>query len=212
MDIGTGARRLRTSKLPEMDWFARLMEVPFAERDEWVDQQLGFGELPLDEGLPREGVPYIPAAVEEIVAVVAGSAAAADGYVRDLGAGVGRVVMLAHLLTGARAHGIEVQKELVRIGKERCEALGLKRVTLEHANIVDAELEGNVFFMYSPFNGETMKRVLAKLEALSKRQRIVVAAVDIEFPNERWLRRRAGASLALTIYDSVEGNVHFRRS
>jgi len=35
----------------------------------------------------------------------------------DLGAGVGRVVMLAHLLTGARAHGIEVQKELVRIGR-----------------------------------------------------------------------------------------------
>jgi len=33
-------------------------------------QQLGFGELPLDEGLPREGVPYIPAVVEEIVAVV----------------------------------------------------------------------------------------------------------------------------------------------
>jgi precorrin-6B methylase 2 len=185
-----------------VDLLQRLMTVPSHDRDAYVDRELGFEEPPPDEGLPPGGVPYLPTAVDDIIAVVREIPLRPTDMFVDLGSGIGRVAIIAHLLSGARTHGIEVQAALVKMAQERAAALGLTRVTFEHANVVDAELDGTVFFFYSPFNGETLRRVLKKLETLSQRKRIVLAAVDIEFPHERWLRRRDSASLAVTIYES----------
>jgi predicted RNA methylase len=194
-----------------VDLLQRLMSVPSQDRDAYVDRELGFRPPPPDEGLPQGGVPYLPATVDDIVAVVREVPLRPTDTFVDLGSGLGRVAIIAHLLSGARAHGVEVQERLVRLARERAAALGVERVTFEHTNVVDAELDGNVFFLYSPFNGETLKRVLKKLEALSKKKRIALAAVDIEFPHERWLRRRDTSSLAVTIYESVEAIVHASR-
>jgi hypothetical protein len=65
--------------------------------------------------------------------------------------------MLAHLLTGATAVGIEAQQHLVDRGRRRGHALGLERVRLLHADAATVALEGTVFFLYSPFNGPTLR-------------------------------------------------------
>jgi hypothetical protein len=92
----------------------------------------------------------------------------------------------------------------VQLARERVAALGLTQVTFEHANALDVDFsDGTVFFLYSPFNGEMLHRALRKLEGIAQRKRIALAAVDLELPNERWLRARETSSPALTLYESA---------
>jgi precorrin-6B methylase 2 len=181
----------------------RLRSIPHADRDVWVDELLGFGDPPPDiPDLPRGSVPYLPCGVEEILTMVREVPVRADDEVVDLGSGTGRVAILAHLLTGARAHGIEIQEPLVLAAKARCDALALDRVSFVHANAADTELDGSIFFLYAPFNGQMLTQVLARLEEVARRRPIVVCAVDLEFRAVPWLRARAASNLALTLYDS----------
>ncbi len=120
----------------------------------------------------------------------------------DLGCGLGRVVILAHLLSGARARGIEIQGHLVRAGRALTSELALPAVSFVHANVADVEIDGSVFFLYAPFNGETLRRSLQRLRSLAERKPIVVCAVGIEFRDEGWLLPRSTSSVALTIYGS----------
>lgn len=183
--------------------YRELMSIARDERDAWVDSLLGLTQAPHDEpGLPTGAVPYLPCGVDEILTVVREAPVTAGDTLVDLGSGVGRVLMLAHLLTGARAHGVEIQGTLVRIATERCAALGLDGVTFTHGNAAELELEGTIFFLYAPFNGPLQAHVLERLEAVARRHRIIVCTVDLEL-RVKWLKARRGSSLAVTVYDSV---------
>lgn len=181
----------------------RLQALPRRDRDVWVDELLGIEEPPADmPDLPRGSVPYLPSGVDEILATVAEAPLGPDDTFVDLGSGLGRVVILAHLLSGARASGIEIQAHLVESARARCAMLGLASVRFEHANAVDTVLDGSVFFLYAPFNGAMLGHVLARLERVARRRSIVVGAVDLEL-HVAWLRRRSTACVALTLYDST---------
>jgi hypothetical protein len=81
----------------------RILSVPHAERDAWVDALLALPELPADSpGLPAGAVPYLPAGVAEILALVSEAPLREGDELVDLGSGLGRVAILAHLLSGAR--------------------------------------------------------------------------------------------------------------
>ena len=69
-----------------------------------------------------------------------------------------------------------------------------------------------MFFFYAPFTGQTLKRVIRRLEDLARRRSIVVCAVDLEFPDVPWLQRRKTSSPALTLYDSRMPGVPGRAS
>lgn len=179
----------------------RILAAPANEREDFVNALLGIdGTTPDDEPLPRGAVPYLPCAVEEIL--VLANELRPDDELVDLGAGLGRVVMLAHLLSGARAHGIEIQRSLVDAARAIATRLALD-VTFAHGDAADAELDGSVFFLYSPFNGEMMTRVLAKLRALATRRRIRICAVGVEFHGEDWLVTRPTASRSTVFYESA---------
>ncbi|MDX2086795.1 MAG: methyltransferase domain-containing protein [Kofleriaceae bacterium] len=185
-----------------MDLRSRLEALPAADRDAWVDDFLGLPPLPPDEPLPPGAVPNLPAGVAEIlVALDAVPVTAADHFV-DIGAGLGRVALLAHLLTGARAHGIELQASLVEHARSSAANLGLTGVTFEHANAEDVELDGNVVFLYAPCNGAMLRRVLARIEQLAQRRAIVVCAVDFELHDVPWLRARPALHHSITLYDA----------
>jgi len=193
--IEAGALRGR-SLLEQID------AVPFRDRDAWIDELLGFDDPPADVALPRGSVPYLPCGVDEIVAMVCEVPVGADDVLVDLGAGVGRVLILAHLLTGARAVGIEIQEHLVVEARARCEALGIRGVTFEHANAAEIDLEGTVFFLYAPFNGEMLTAVLRRIEAVARRRPIVVAAVGVELDGVPWLHARETSCISLMIYET----------
>ena len=194
--IAAGA--LRGAPLVEL-----LTAIAVFDRDEWVDVALGIEEAPCDEpGLPRGAVPYLPCGVEEILAVVRDVPLTAEDELVDLGSGLGRVPILAHLLTGARAQGVEIQEALVRRATALCASLGLADVTFVHADAAETALDGTVFFLYAPFNGPMLARVLERIEEVAKKKPIVVCAVGLEFREVPWLAPRKASNVALTLYDS----------
>jgi dienelactone hydrolase len=180
-----------------------LHSVPLVDRDAWADELLGIEQAPPDlPDLPRGAVPYLPCGVEEIVTAVREAPLGADDDLVDLGSGLGRVVILAHLLTGARARGIELQDHLVESARARGAALGLS-VSFAHANAANAELDGSVFFLYAPFNGQMLAQVLGRLEEVARRRRIVLCAVGLDLHGVPWLSPRKTSSVSLTLYDST---------
>lgn len=182
-----------------------LLAVPPADRDAWVDRLLGIAAPPPDCALPPGAVPYLPCGVDEILAILRDLPLGADDVFVDLGAGLGRVAMLVHLLSGVRTVGIEIQPHLVRAARETSRAMGIAidigiDVTFEEGNVVDCDLDGSVFFLYAPFNGALLAQVLAKLEGLAMRRTFVVCAVDLELHAD-WLVPRPSSHRAVALYD-----------
>lgn len=182
-----------------------IRSVPFLERDLWVDELLGIDGTPPDvPDLPRGAVPYLPCGVDEILAMVLEVPLRADDELVDLGSGLGRVVILGHLLSGARARGVEIQEHLVRASRRSATELALSDVSFMHADAAepDVDLDGSVFFLYAPFNGEMLARVLHRLRDVARRRPIVLCAVGVELPGETWLMRKATSNVAVTLYSS----------
>jgi SAM-dependent methyltransferase len=195
-EISSGA--LRGTALLEL-----IRSIPIFDQDAWVDELLGIEEPPPDiPDLPRGSVPYLPSGVEEILAMVVEAPVQPDDELVDLGSGLGRVAILAHLLSGARASGVEIQEPLVRSARARCAELGLADVSFVHGNATEAALDGSIFFLYAPFNGEMLARVLRRLEEVARRRAIVLCAVGLELPDVPWLLPRETSSISLTLYDS----------
>jgi SAM-dependent methyltransferase len=183
-----------------------LRGVPFLERDVWVDELLGIEAPPPDiPDLPRESVPYLPCGVDEIVAAVVEAPVEPDDVLVDLGSGLGRVVILAHLLSGARGLGVEIQEPLVRSARARCAELALAEVSFVHADVADVELDGSVFFLYAPFNGAMLARVVRRLEDVARRRPIVACTVGFELHDLPWLVPRKTSCRSLTLYDARVG-------
>lgn len=180
-----------------------LLSIPFFDRDVWVDELLQIEELPPDiPDLPRGAVPYLPSGVEEILAMVLEVPIQPDDDLVDLGSGLGRVVILAHLLSGARARGVDIQEHLVRSARARCAALGLAAVSFVQANAADTVPEGSIYFLYAPFNGEMLARALCRLEDHARRRPIVLCAVGVDFHDVPWLLPKKTSARSLTLYYS----------
>ncbi len=180
--------------------------VPGPLRDAWVNTRLGFCEVP-DDGadLPPDAMMSFPSSVEEIFTMVQELPLRAHDELVDIGSGAGRAVILAHLLSGARSRGIEVQAPLVAFARERAAALRLTDVSFIHANAADIELEGNVFFLYAPARGELLTRVINRLRDAARLRRIAVCTVAIDLRRATWLTPRRTSCETLTIYESIEG-------
>lgn len=180
-----------------------LLAVPTAARESFVDYLLGLPEEPPElPRLPRGAVPYLPAGVDEILAMVAELPLRATDRFVDLGSGLGRVVLLAHLLSGASALGIELQPGLVEAASRCAETLRLSQVCFRCADAAEVELDGTVFFLYSPFTGPTLRQVLDGLRRLAARQPVFIATVGLELPGETWLSQRPSSLPALSLYAS----------
>jgi hypothetical protein len=107
--------------------------------------------------------------------------------------------ILAHLLSGARTSGIEIQAPLVRLARERCAALGLTGVSFVHADAAETALSGSVFFLYAPCNGALLARVVRRLEDVAHRRPITIAAVGLEL-DASWLVPRPSSIPTLALY------------
>lgn len=123
----------------------------------------------------------------------------------DVGCGVGRAAMLLHLLTGASARGVEIQPHLVACGNATAQRLGLRRVTLQHGDACDEEClpEGDVYFMYCPFDAARVKRVTSLLERRARDRQLVVACLQVNVPDQAWLRPLPTEAADLRVYCSV---------
>ncbi len=188
--------------------FRRALErVPHAERDSWFDAVLGLSEVPEDGAeLPRGCVPYLPCSVDAVLdAVNLVGVDASDVFV-DVGAGIGRAALLANLLTGARAVGLEIQPSLVERARALTAGMGVSGVELVVCDAVDAARTvptGTVFFLYCPFDATRVERFLDALEPVARARPVRLVCVDMPPLARNWLRSSARMPSGATAYFNV---------
>jgi len=165
----------------------RAMVSEYAEPDEddfgYDDLDVFIGLLFSDEEMPLptrelepEMVEFYKTPARVVFEFVERSGVTAEDVFVDLGSGLGQVVMLVNLLTGAKARGIEIEPAYCEYARDCASGLGLRDVEFINSDIREADLgEGTVFFLYTPCRGEMMKNVLGRLrrEALSRPIRII---------------------------------------
>jgi SAM-dependent methyltransferase len=170
---------------------AALLRVAPTERDAWLDLVLGLGELPEDgPELPRECVPYLPCPVDALLRMVEQAPVRASDVFVDIGSGLGRAAALVHLLTGAAAIGLEIQPGLVCMARDLATRLRSARISFvegDAAELAGFITTGSVYFLYCPFSGDRLAKVLADLEPIARTRRIRVCSVDLPLPPCSWL-------------------------
>jgi SAM-dependent methyltransferase len=186
---------------------AALLDVPPDQRDAWLDLSLGLDELP-DDGpeLPKGCVPYLPCSVADLLRVVDHAPIRASDVFVDIGSGVGRAAAFIHLLTGASAIGLEIQPQLVVSARALAARLLISRIPSvqgDAAQLAGFIAIGTVFFLYCPFSGERLAKLLAELEAIARTRTICVCCVDLPLPPCLWLTLEAAPRVGLEIYRST---------
>ncbi len=166
-------------------WIARCSETEapqpglgYDHLDELIPGVLGLKEPVSEAVLAPEMVFYQPTPARHILEMIRASELGEDDVLIDLGSGLGHVPMLASILTGARAIGIEVDAAYVHYARECAASLELERVTFVEADAREADLSaGTVFHLYTPFTGGMMRAVLDRLRNEGERRAIRVCTL-----------------------------------
>lgn len=142
------------------------------------------GVLSLDEPagdgapLPADMVFYQPTPARHILDLIDRAALDATDVLVDLGSGLGHVPLLASICTGARGIGIERDAEHVACARRCVVSLGLQRVEFIAQDARTAELSaGTLFYLYTPFGGPILRRVLDRLKHEATTRTIHVATL-----------------------------------
>ena len=184
-------RLLATGRANPSYFRAALTNISPRERDGWLDRIFGLYEVP-DDGpeLPRGGVPYLPSPVNTLLTMIDLAEVRSSDVFVDLGSGLGRATALTHFLTGAGAIGIEIQPALVSGSRRLAKRLNAPRVSVvegDAARLTYYMTIGSVFFLYCPFGGERLQRVMRSLKSLSQARRLRVCSLDLPLPSCPWL-------------------------
>jgi SAM-dependent methyltransferase len=191
------------------DLLHELARLPADARDAAIERQLGLDERVSAAPPGDELVGYHASGVAAIVRFLREVRLGPSDVFVDLGAGLGKVVMLVALLTPARARGIELQPGLAERARANAARLGLG-IDIVAGDARSASLDdGTVFYLYAPFTGAVLASVLERLHSVARQRAIAVGAlgVDLDAP---WLARRAVDSFWLSVYDSVVPGVPAR--
>ena len=144
--------------------------------------------------LEPEMVGYQPTPARVILTLLDRADIAPTDVLYDLGSGLGWVVILVALLSGARATGIELEPAYCEYAARCARQINAPRVKFIEANAREVPLAGgSVFFMYTPFRGALLQCVLERLRAEAKHRPIRVCTYGpctTELVTADWLRPR----------------------
>ena len=185
------------------DLLVWLASISPPQRDAAIEAHLGIAGSTSSSPPGEHLIGYHPSGVAAIVRALIEVPVTEDDVVVDIGAGLGKVVLLTRLLTEATVRGIELQRPLVTRAREAARRLSLE-VELSVADARDADLDGTVFFLYLPFTGPVLVQWLERLRRVAERRAIVVCTLGLDLDRAApWLTRRAIDSFWLSVYDSV---------
>ncbi|MDX1608090.1 MAG: methyltransferase domain-containing protein [Candidatus Spechtbacterales bacterium] len=112
----------------------------------------------------------------------------------DLGSGYGRVVLYTALMTRAQCFGVELIEDRLQKGREAARKLKLKNAEFLSGNVLDQNLNiANIFFLFNPFKGSVLTKVVEKLKDISDEKKITViiwGGREMFFTNRNWLEVR----------------------
>ncbi len=100
-----------------------------------------------------------------------------DDVFYDLGSGLGKVVLLVHLLAGIPCIGVEYEPAYCKYAAQRAAMLGLSGAIFINADARDVDYsKGTVFFLFNPFGGEIFNAVFAKLKEEAQSRQITICS------------------------------------
>ena len=140
-------------------------DMGYDHLDELVSGVLQFVE-PDATLAPREPemVFYQPTPARHIFNLIDRTAFTPTDVLVDLGSGLGHVALLVSICTCARSVGIELEAAYVERARQCAQSLNLNMITFVQQDVRSADLSaGTVFYLYSPFTGSILKRVLNRL-------------------------------------------------
>lgn len=84
----------------------------------------------------------------------------------DLGCGKGRALIMAAEAGFGRVAGVELSEKLVTEAKLNLERLGIEHASVRHGDATDVifDIPDLTLFMYNPFDGEVMSKVVSNLK------------------------------------------------
>jgi hypothetical protein len=124
-----------------------------------------------------EMVLYQPTPARHIFDLIHGCELIERDVFVDLGSGLGHVSLVVSICTQARCVGIEIEAAYVRCSSECARTLNLSKVTFLQGDARDADLSmGTVFYLYTPFVGSMLKRMLDLLRQETLKREIRVCA------------------------------------
>lgn len=145
--------------------------------------------------LPPGMVAYQPTPARWLLDLAERALISAQDTFVDIGAGLGQAAILVALLSGARAIGIEIEPAYVVVARRSAAMLGLSQVSFRTENAFDADLSvGTLFYLYTPFVGELLGQMFARLrrEAASRPIRVCAYGPCLSaLAAERWLEQVA---------------------
>ncbi len=149
--------------------------------------------IPAEENAREpEMVFYQKTPVRIVLEVVERAGFGADDVLYDLGSGLGQVPILANLLCGVKALGVEVDPAYVHYSRQCVQDLGIRNVSFVEADVRSADLsDGTVFFLYTPFTGVMLQEVMARLQQEAERRSIRIftyGPCTFEFFGQKWLQ------------------------
>jgi Methyltransferase domain len=121
----------------------------------------------LDGPIQRDSemVFYQPTPARHIFSLIGLTELTATDVLVDLGSGLGHVPLLVSICTRARSIGIELEATYVERARQCAEKLNLNNVTFLQQDARAADLSiGTVFYLYTPFTGSILSRVLNQLK------------------------------------------------
>lgn len=165
----------------------------YDDLDELVSGILRFDE-PDESGIvpEPEKVRYQPTPARLIFDLLEETALTADDVLVDLGSGLGHVPLLASMCTPARSVGIEIEEKYVERAQSCAHGLNLVRAAFVRQDVREADLaSGTVFYLYTPFEGSILRRVLDRLRDLAGKRRFRVCTYGpstVTVAKEPWLQ------------------------
>ncbi len=149
--------------------------------------------------MPPEMSPYEPTPARAVLDLVDQVAWDAQDVFYDLGSGLGRVVILVHLLTGLSAKGVEIDSALCEQARQAAQRLNLSRIEFIQHDVREADYsQGTVFFLFTPFKASLLRAVLDMLRQQGQRRRITLCTYGpctFEVAREPWLHSQTDAGL-----------------
>jgi hypothetical protein len=111
--------------------------------------------------------------------------------VYDLGSGLGHVLFLFSLLTPCKCIGVEAENAYIVYSRKIQKTLNLTQIDYINDNVLHVLLtNGDIFFMFTPFTGLTMRTILATLRDMSQNKKITVCSYGnstLELGKQAWL-------------------------
>jgi hypothetical protein len=194
-------QRIQRGALGAAELLARLEAAPLELRDHLLEEILDVAYPPLESATrARDVTRHSPSGLSEIAFLLQHAGLGPGKLLVDLGSGFGKVVLLA-ALSGAAAHGLELDEQLVLHAERAAQWLRLDNASFAQGDIRTTALpDADVYYLFIPFIGSA--EVVRRLAPLAQRRRLLLFAQALDLEPLPWLRAAGKSSYWLEMYES----------